>query len=87
MPDVRVTNKWGFESFPTEEAIRAYVRRFTTYRGAPWRIWRLPDGTFDFTSGSLPRRGMEELAELAGTQQPDPQPNKAANWDNWQAGD
>ena len=68
MADQRVRNEWGFESFPSEDAARAYVRRFPIQRGGDWYIWRLPDGTFDFTSTAQPRRGMEDLAELAGTQ-------------------
>jgi hypothetical protein len=66
--DERVQNEWGFWSFPTEDAARAYVRRFTTQKGGPWYIWRLPDGTFDFTSTKQPRESMTGNAELAGMQ-------------------
>ena len=75
--DPRVPNQWGFESFITEEAARAYVRRFQLTRAwgqdGKWRIWRLPDGTFDFTSSPSPRQhpAIQGAVELVGTQEPD----------------
>lgn len=64
----QVSNRWGFESYRTEEAVRAHVSRHTVgWRGKGlWRIWLLPDGTFDYTSTDNPRAVKGLTAELVG---------------------
>lgn len=44
----RVPNKWGFNSFATESGAVSVVSDWQ--REGPWYIWRLADGTYDFTA-------------------------------------
>jgi hypothetical protein len=65
----RAPNRWGFSSFVTEEAVRAYCRKYPVRSGGQWRIWRLADGTFDYTSTDVPRAFPDLGAELVGYQE------------------
>lgn len=46
----RVSNRWGFNSFATIEGAKENLPR----RGH-WWIWRLPDGTFNYSAVPDPR--------------------------------
>jgi len=45
----RVGNQWGFNSFVALEGAEQSVRRHGL-RGTRWYIWRLADGTYDWTA-------------------------------------
>jgi hypothetical protein len=59
-------NRWGFSSYATEEAVRAHCRKYPVRSGGQWRIWRIADGTFDYTSTDMPRAFPDLGAELVG---------------------
>lgn len=72
-PDNKVTssqepalNRWGFHSYATEEAVRAHCCKYPVRSGGLWRIWRIADGTFDYTSTDAPRAFPDLGAELVG---------------------
>jgi hypothetical protein len=44
----RVRTQWGFNAFTSIAGVVASVRGFR--RKGPWYIWRLPDGSFDYTA-------------------------------------
>jgi hypothetical protein len=50
----RIGNQWGFNSFTTMEGAEASVRRLAR-KGTHWYLWRLADGTYDFTATAEPR--------------------------------
>jgi hypothetical protein len=54
----RTPNQWGFNSFRTAEGAKDSVRtlsvRTLSGKGTEWFIWRLADGTFDFTATGKP---------------------------------
>ena len=49
----RTGNQWGFNSFTTEEGAEASVRLLGR-KGSRWYVWRLADGTYDFTATAGP---------------------------------
>ena len=55
---LRRGTQWGFNAFVTEEGARNYVRSTRRRkRGETYRIWQLPDGTFDYSFGEGPPHG------------------------------
>ncbi len=49
----RIGNEWRFNLFVTKEGATLSAAGFGG-KGAVWHIWRLADGTFDFTSTPYP---------------------------------
>ena len=49
----RTPNQWGFNSFTTVHGAE-HVARLLGRAGSVWYIWRLADGTYDFTAASEP---------------------------------
>lgn len=49
----RTPNEWGFNSYATAEGAKSGPRGLGR-RGQTWYIWRLADGTFDYTSRPNP---------------------------------
>ena len=49
----RIGNEWGFNSFTSHQGAEQAARNLGR-PGSTWFIWRLADGTFDFTSSSEP---------------------------------
>lgn len=49
----RVGNTWGFNSFVTFEGAKQAARTLAR-RGSRWHIWRLADGTYDYTASANP---------------------------------
>lgn len=50
----RVSNEWGFNSFATADGAESSLRRGARKK-SHWYIWRLPDGTFDYSANPDPR--------------------------------
>ena len=48
----RTPNQWGFNSFTTQEGAEKSARNLR--RRSHWHIWRLADGTYDFTATADP---------------------------------
>jgi hypothetical protein len=61
----RVKTRWGFNAFTSAEGARQSARHFGQ-RGTRWFIWRLEDGSFDFTAVPEPK-GPGHPAELVET--------------------
>ena len=49
----RVSNPWGFNSFTTAEGARQGAAGIAR-NGSTWYIWRLADGSFDYTTSGHP---------------------------------
>jgi len=49
----RTPNEWGFNSFLTAVGAERSAR-YLGRRGSHWFIWKLADGTYDFTSSASP---------------------------------
>jgi hypothetical protein len=61
----RVKTRWGFNAFTTAEGARRSAGRLGQ-RGAEWFIWRLADGSFDYSAVPEPK-GQGHPAELVET--------------------
>jgi hypothetical protein len=61
----RTANQWGFNSFTTAEGAAKSAARIVPVAGGRcrWYIWRLSDGTFDYTAIPDPE-GPQYPAEL-----------------------
>jgi hypothetical protein len=49
----RIGNEWGFNSFTAQQGAEQAARNLGR-PGSTWFIWRLADGTYDFTSTGEP---------------------------------
>lgn len=49
----RVPTQWGFNSFRTADGAKKSVRVLGRI-DSQWYIWRLADGTFDYTASGCP---------------------------------
>ncbi len=49
----RIGNEWGFNSFVTLDGARKAARTLAR-RNSRWHLWRLADGTFDYTASDHP---------------------------------
>lgn len=63
----RVPNRWGFNSFATAEGAAESARKIVPVAGGRrhWYVWRLADGTYDYTAVPDPT-GEHYPAELVG---------------------